>query len=92
MVVKAKDADYIVNQHLSGFGARTSKRIDNKTSKSIFLKDGKILSRFFEVSGVLMDFLFERYQIDLDMFGYEFNRTTRTAMCRSKTSQGDFCC
>ncbi len=63
-----------------------------KNSGYLFQAD-KDLSEFFSrVSPEAMDYIWQRYGMDMRLFGYEWDEKKFIAKCRIPTDKGDYCC
>ena len=52
----------------------------------------RYIHEFRDVPKALMDKLLNRYQHDLELFGYQYNRDTLETGCSIKTQSGQICC
>ena len=87
-----RDSDYIIRNKLRGQGLGTALNIEgNLTSadQNPLLNDGKRLSLFGNLTPHQTQFMHERLQPDLDMFGYSYDEQTHLAKCMYKDRE---CC
>ena len=50
------------------------------------------LAKFQELSGKQLQLLLEMYNVDMQLFGYNFDLKTMNASCAVKKPDGTFCC
>ena len=86
------DTNYIINNKLQGRGVAARKAERLATANAALTSEGRYLSTFGNISGSQMDFLFRRLDPDLQMFGYEFDRTGLRAKCRNPHSDNRSAC
>ena len=90
-----QDARYIVHHKMRGRGAYLEKKIKlskGKTPSSDFKNTHK---EYSTIPADLFDDMLERYQEDMDVYGYNFTRSanaTVTATCSAGLNNGQPCC
>ena len=52
----------------------------------------KVLEELKTVPKLYLEQLVEKYAIDMELFGYDFDAETRTASCGINTADGRVCC